>query len=240
MNNFGLSRSIPENVKREVRIRCGFGCVICGVTITEYEHFFPDFAEAVKHDPDQITLLCPTHHALATKGLLPKENVAASNNSPAARQTGYSELDHPWFTGIPSLKLGGGGLVTGTTIPIQVYGENLLQFEPPEMEGGVSRISASLRDATGAQFLRIIANEWQVVKGDWDFQLIGKRYIFKDKTGIPMLTMRIEAPKFIAIELLRTSVNGIPICITEDQMNIGSNIFKDCTMGYCKVGFSIF
>ncbi len=28
---------IPEAMKREVRQRCGFGCLICGLTLYEYE-----------------------------------------------------------------------------------------------------------------------------------------------------------------------------------------------------------
>lgn len=30
-NKYGLTRDIPEDVKRKVRKRCGFGCVICGL-----------------------------------------------------------------------------------------------------------------------------------------------------------------------------------------------------------------
>ena len=238
-NQFGLSRHIPENIKRDVRVRCGFGCAVCGVTITEYEHFYPDFAEATAHVADNIVLLCPTHHGLVTKGVLPKDQIAAASRSPAAKQSGYSRLSHPWFTGIPSLKIGGGGLIQGTPIPIQVGGENLLQFDPPEEGSNIALISASLRDSTGSQFLRIVKNEWQVVNGKWDFQFIGKRYIFKDALSAPMLIMRMEAPNFIAIELLKTSINGMPIHITEEKMMIGTNTFVGNGISNCRVGFSI-
>ena len=45
-NQHGLSRSIPEDVKQHVRQECGFGCVICGNIIIDYEHIDPGFAEA--------------------------------------------------------------------------------------------------------------------------------------------------------------------------------------------------
>lgn len=32
------SRNIPLPIQREVRQRCGFGCVICGMPLYEYEH----------------------------------------------------------------------------------------------------------------------------------------------------------------------------------------------------------
>ena len=164
-NKFGLSRHIPEETKREVRARCGFGCVICGVTVTEYEHFYPDFAEAKVHDANCIALLCPTHHGLVTKGVLPKEQIAAGSKDPAAKQAGFSRYNHPWFTGIPSLKMGGSVLIQRTPIPIQVFGEDLLQFDPPEQGGDIARISASVRDSNGSQFLRVEQNEWQVIDG---------------------------------------------------------------------------
>jgi hypothetical protein len=238
-NKFGLGRHIPETVKREVRVRCGFGCAICGATITEYEHFYPDFAEATKHNVNSIVLLCPNHHELVTKGMLPKDQIAAASKAPHAKQVGYSKYSHPWFAGIPSLKIGGGGLTVGTKIPIQVRGESLLQFDAPEEGSNVTRISASLRDSTGSQFLRIVGNEWQVVNGNWDFQMVGKRYIFKDLRGAPMLILRMEAPDFIAIELLRTSVNGMPIHVTEEKMMIGGTTLIDNISMGSLVGFSV-
>lgn len=50
MNKHGLSRTIPEPVKREVRQACGFGCVFCGHALVEYEHVDPLFADARLHD----------------------------------------------------------------------------------------------------------------------------------------------------------------------------------------------
>ncbi|EIZ77368.1 hypothetical protein WSK_4062 [Novosphingobium sp. Rr 2-17] len=221
-----------------MRVRCGFGCAICGVTITEYEHFYPDFSQATIHDPDRIVLLCPTHHGLVTKGVLPKDQVAAASKAPAAKQNGYSHFSHPWFNGIPSLKIGGGGIIQGTPIPIEIGGEQLLKFDLPESGSNVTRISATLRDPTGSQILKIVENEWQVIGASWDFQLIGNRYIFKDSSAKPILIMRMEAPKFIAIELLRTSVNGTQVQITEQNMKIGGLTLSDVVMSNCGVGIS--
>lgn len=57
-NKYGLSRYVPSDVRRIVRQRCGFGCVICGLSLYDYEHFAPYFKDAKSHDPDGITLLC--------------------------------------------------------------------------------------------------------------------------------------------------------------------------------------
>jgi hypothetical protein len=238
-NQFGLSRHIPEDVKREVRARCGFGCAVCGATITEYEHFNPDFTDATIHDRERIVLLCPNHHALVTKGVITKEQVEKFNSKPVAKEQGFSKFNHPWFEGIPSLKMGGGPLVSGTTIPIQVKGESIIQFEPPEPGSEIARVSANLRDANGSHFLKIVQNEWRVMSGNWDFKSVGNRYIFNDYSGSPMLRLRMEPPNFIAIEILRTSVGGVPIHITEDSLMIGTNSFSGGILSNCGIGISV-
>jgi hypothetical protein len=238
-NQFGLSRNIPEGVKRAVRQRCGFGCAICGATITEYEHFFPDFIDAKQHNSERITLLCPTHHSMATKGILQKSKIQDASAHPAAKTMGYSKENHPWFEGVPSLKMGGGGLVKNTPIPIQVRGENLIEFGAPENGSNITQISANLSDASGENILKISANEWKVLSGNWDFKCIGNRYLFLDKFNDPNLILRMEPPHFIAIELFRTSTNGTPIHITEEKMMIGSNTFRGGMISGCHIGISI-
>jgi len=80
-------RNIPEAIKREVRQRCGFGCVICGAPIYEYDHII-DWSIVKKHEAKNITLLCPQHHTEKTKGLLTREQVANSNMNPFSLQKG--------------------------------------------------------------------------------------------------------------------------------------------------------
>ena len=53
INKHGLPRTIPPDVKRAVRRACGFGCVICGLGIVDYEHVDPTFADALVHDPEK-------------------------------------------------------------------------------------------------------------------------------------------------------------------------------------------
>ncbi|WP_156135576.1 hypothetical protein [Novosphingobium malaysiense] len=237
-NKFGLSRNIPDDVKRAVRQHCGFGCAICGTTITEYEHFFPDFVDASKHDPKKIVLLCPTHHSMVTKGIIPKEKVQESWAQPAAKDLGYSKTEHPWFKGIPSLKMGGGPLVQGTPIPIQVRGTNIIEFEPPEEGSNLARISAKLQDASGNNILSIDKNEWRVLSGSWDFKCVGNRYIFLDKFNAPSLILKMNPPNWIAIELLLTSIDGIPVKVTEEKLMIGSSTFSGGLFSNCRVGFA--
>lgn len=72
-NKHGLSRNIPSAVRLKVRKRCGFGCVVCGSAVYDYEHFEPEFHDAKEHSASGIALLCPTDHARKRKGELIKQ-----------------------------------------------------------------------------------------------------------------------------------------------------------------------
>lgn len=52
---------IPEDVKRQVRQRCAFGCVICGLPVYHYDHMTA-YHVVKEHDAANITLLCASHH----------------------------------------------------------------------------------------------------------------------------------------------------------------------------------
>lgn len=76
------SRNIPEPMKRTIRQRCGFGCVICGAWPFQYDHMTRDWAEVKEHVESDITLLCPNHHQEKTGGTLPRADVIAANEVP--------------------------------------------------------------------------------------------------------------------------------------------------------------
>ncbi len=61
-----MGRSIPESIKRQVREKCGYGCVVCGAPLYEYAHLIP-YSENQQHSEDNIILLCSNHHSLDSK-----------------------------------------------------------------------------------------------------------------------------------------------------------------------------
>ncbi len=79
--NLCNNRNIPLPIQRKVRQRCGFGCVICGIPIYDYEHML-GWANVKRHRAEEITLLCSQHHREKTVGLLTKEDVSEANNNP--------------------------------------------------------------------------------------------------------------------------------------------------------------
>lgn len=80
-NKFGLPRRIPEDVKKEVRNKCGFGCVVCGTPIYDYAHIVP-YRDIEEHDPSNIILLCRNHHSMESTGLVNIEDYRSYISSP--------------------------------------------------------------------------------------------------------------------------------------------------------------
>ena len=91
-NRHGLSQDIPDPLKRALRQACGYGCVICGCAIYQYEHIGPTFTEAREHDPERMALLCGSCHDKKTRGLLSKETAMLARNSPFAKREGFSRV----------------------------------------------------------------------------------------------------------------------------------------------------
>ena len=74
---------IPNDKMREVRQRCGFGCVICGLPIFEYDHI-----HGWENDPNTLTLLCDNHHKLKTNGLIPIAQIVEADANPFQSPSG--------------------------------------------------------------------------------------------------------------------------------------------------------
>ena len=126
------SRNIPLPIQREVRQRCGFGCVICGLPLYEYEHM-AEWASVKRHVADEITLLCDQHHREKTGGLLPKEVVSQANLNPFNLRENVSKPYNLHFSGKDAeIEIGGNSFTCedlgyGTAmVPVSVDGTPLI------------------------------------------------------------------------------------------------------------------
>src|SRR5205823_2451934 len=126
-------------VKRFIRRRCGFGCVVCGHAVFQYEHVDPPFSDAKIHDPSRITLLCGTCHDRVTRGLLSKSSVKANDQSPKCKSAGYSWGAFDVGTALPKMQL---GTIYSEDVPValRMFGETVFGAEPPEEPGGPFRL----------------------------------------------------------------------------------------------------
>jgi hypothetical protein len=234
-----LSRTIPADVKRAVRQHCGFGCVLCGASIYEYDHFDPPFVLAERHDPEGITLLCPTHHSEKTRGVLPLEAVRRANASPAALQNGETTVSRPYFDHIPSLLLGGGILIENTPVPLEIDGVPLIKFAEPEEGSKVARIFATITSENGEHLLSIEDNEWIVRSGVWDYEWVGQRMTIRDDSGAVSLQIVVYPPKLIEIDRLRFKRGGFDVIVTRTELRVNGGTFVNCVSSDCPVGMAL-
>ena len=147
-NQYGLPRDIPDDIKRAVRKRCGFGCVICAGSVIDYEHFDPEFSRARQHIAAGITLLCPGCHAKKTRNLLSTRRVREADQNPAARHTRYAFSEIEGTAGRPVIKLAGMTLRNCET-PLEVRGIPVLKFEGSEAESSPYLLTASFFNLQG-------------------------------------------------------------------------------------------
>ena len=242
VNRFGLSRHIPEVVKREVRQRYRFGCVVCGSAIIDYDHFDPEFVDADKHDPNGIILVCPNHHRM--KGsFISRETLAKARKSPRCIQADFAYGPFDAGDGYPEIVL---GTFVGRNVPVllRVLGEDVFSILPPEEPGGPFRLSAIIRDIEGNIIFQIIENEWRIPVSAWDAVVEGCRItIRRDKKDIA-LVFRSEPPGKIVIERLDMNYRGLQLSCREGHsltVSSGGNtmVAFSATVDGCNVGIDV-
>lgn len=214
-NRYGLSRHIPVQVTKEVRQRCGFGCVVCGAAVVDYDHFDPEFKDAKKHDPDGIILLCQNCHR--RKGsFLARSAIAQCAQNPYCLQEGHSWEKIDVTGAVVSL-----GPVTAfhSTVALQVGGENLIWFNPPEGGEGPPRLNLIVRDQSGSTVIQVKDNIWQMSNEASDVVLTsggnGGRIKVDDEDGV-VFDVSIVPPNLITVGAFRTWHRGSHYAVGRD------------------------
>lgn len=216
-NRQGLQRTIPESVKLAVRQRCGFGCVMCGCGIVQYEHFDPPFANAKAHTADGITLLCASCHDKATRGIVPQDEVRRANRAPYCKTLGVARDVLFVPKAVPSVVFGGAEFVSHVTLLFD--NEVLLAFLPPEEPGGPVRLHAKFADARGP-ICEIRNNEWQVRAARWDARTTGKFLEVRNAFGEIALRINLNAKRALEIARLRMHYQGFLIQIRDNWFSL--------------------
>jgi len=242
MNKHGLSRTIPADIKRDVRQRCGFGCVVCGLGIVQYEHVEPEFPEAERHEADKIALLCPQCHAKVTTGFWSKEKIKQAMQNPICKQRGFTKEVFDFCGGHPALQFGG-MLIRNCPIPIQVGGRPLFKIEKPEAEGGPFRLSGIFCDSTGKISLQILENEWIASSANWDVEVSGGAITIREAHGKIHLILRVKPPESLIVERLDMRIGNLGFEADGDHLRVkfpngGYGDFTRCGVDNCMVGIA--
>jgi hypothetical protein len=254
-NKHGLSRNIPEKVKREVRRRAGFGCVVCGAALYDYEHFNPEFNNATEHTADGITLLCPNHHRAKLVGTLTEDEYQNAIAQPHSTIHGWSSTEFSEGEFSPQFIIGPITFNLGTSI-CEIDGEQLMGFLPPEELGAPPRISMKLRDEANKVIFEIEDNDIKINSDAYDISSTGRKWKIKSsKEIIADLTMDLPYRiKFSRLNLifgeweLRSDESSIAVlrnsekvwqitgpafisgpCLLQCDSGTGQVLFKDLT-----------
>ena len=216
INKYGLKDTISASTKREVRQRCGFGCVNCGNAVYQYEHLEPTFAEATEHNPVHIVLLCGGCHDRVTRRILSKETIKIRSKDPYCKQKGFSF--GPFDIGLvePTIKIGTLSCENVDSL-IRIDGECIFSVKKPECEGAPFRINAYLADRDGNEVLKIVDNEWVTSISNWDVEVVGPRITIRKNLGDISLVLRTEAPHSLIVERLQMVHRGVQISCRENE-----------------------
>lgn len=215
------SRDIPDPIKRAVRQRCGFGCVICGKPLYEYEHML-EFAVVKRHIAEEITLLCDQHHREKTVGLLPVQDVIDANGKPYNMRNGVgrpyafhfhgtvcdTEIGSNVFT---TEDLGDGSIIA----PVIIDGVTQVGFK---LSDGHLLLSLLAFDATNSLILEIHDSRLVYSVAPWDIEFVGPRLIIREAAGQILLDVVFEVPNKITISRGRFLCNDVEVRVYPDRL----------------------
>lgn len=245
VNKYGLSRHVPESVKREVRQRCGFGCVICGFGFYDYEHFKPDFVDAKVHDPNGITLLCSQCNQKRARGnRLSAHTVEIANKNPKCLEVGFANEMFDFHSDPITIKFAGVTIYNCEHV-VAINDEPILSIQPSPSPNGPMLLSGIFCDSLGREALRIHENEWAASSGNWDVECKGPRIIIRSGPGEIILVLRMDAPKGLVIERLEMLYEGITLRGNENLLEVSMNggpwqRWYSCAVSDCDIGLAFF
>lgn len=229
--HFPKRPAIPSDMKREVRRRCGFGCVICGLPLYEYEHM-EEWAIVRRHQADELTLLCDRHHKEKTNRLLSIEDVKAANERPFNLIYGASSPYKLHYRGSNTkIEIGGNLFFYDERHPANFLYAISIDCFPIigfNIVDGNLLLNLNLFDELDRPVLSIIDNELVYQTDIWDIQFIANRLTICQGLGKIFVEMIFEPSKAIIINRARLFKNGIEISVKPEYISVpGGPIFSE-------------
>ncbi|PLX71713.1 MAG: hypothetical protein C0602_00500 [Denitrovibrio sp.] len=242
INNHKLKRDIPSGVKREVRQRCGFGCVVCGNAFIEYEHMDPEFKDAVKHDAMCITLLCPTCHGLVSSKFWSKQKIIECDKYPFCKNSNTARSVLSSFSESPTVVFAGIEIRNCKSL-INVNDVSILSIKEPEEGSNVYRLSGIFHNSAGNKSLVIVDNEWMINNDNCDVDVSGGCITIREGLRRISLKICIEENNRLVVENIDMSIDGVVLKGGRDELELSINGVKNNIFGgrieNCMCGISL-
>jgi len=222
VNAHGLSRYIPADVKRAIRQACGFGCVVCGAALYQYEHIDPIWADATVHDPEHMALLCATFHYKVPRGPgHPKSDFPMARRSPRCLRDGVTR--EFLVCGDPfGVCVNLGSVATIGCNPIlRVLGVDLISVSPAETIDGPAQLNARFEDADGHVLLDIAQSELMVRSDNWDVEIVGPMLTIWDDQRRVVMELESRPRHSLRFNRLRLRHRGFTVIVDQDGVSFG-------------------
>jgi hypothetical protein len=247
--NEQVTREIPAEMKRTIRKRCGFGCVVCGHPIYEYHHMI-EWSIVKEHKEEEITLLCDNHHKQVHKNLLPTSIVRKFNSKPYNLDRGESSPMPLYFQGSLFKVIIGNNEYIADDSPEPIFNEKVpscllmidmvpiiyIKFEDDQI-----LLTIKLYDKNNKLVLRIIDNELIYSTGHWDITFIKNRLTLLE--GKRQITLGIEfsPPSQVHVYNGKIFLNGLELNITRHDLKIVNynGVVRDNHIRRSKIGLYI-
>lgn len=222
-NRFGLQRRPPAHVRREVRKRSKFGCVICRSGYYIYEHIEPEFKDANEHDPNRICCLCESCHGKVTRKRISKQLIKQryeyiSSSPPTDVQPPHAWMD--FHTGTAELLIGGLNYSPALRSVLRYNNHDIIRVNPSNGNEPGS-VSALFLDDKGNISLRLIENEWVGNTESWDIETVGSRLAIKSKHSKISLLLRLDPPGRIVIEYMDMRLHDVHVLASDASYAVG-------------------
>lgn len=183
-----------------MRQRCGFGCVLCGNPVIDYDHI-EEYHIVKEHKEENITLLCPQHHREKTAGRLPKSMVIEANKNPFnLRKNNIGKNNLYYYGNEATITIGTVSFYTkdcgngSILIPLIIYEKIPIHFLLKDNE---LLLNVKLRDKNDDIILLIENNQLKASIGIWDFKYVGTSLLLREKTRSVFIEVEFTAPNKI-------------------------------------------
>ncbi|MBL8640119.1 MAG: hypothetical protein JNK24_07195 [Alphaproteobacteria bacterium] len=220
-NKYGLSRSIPSEVKRQIRQRSKFGCVICRTAIYTYEHINPTFINAREHNPDHMCILCNNCQVDSTNGVLSKKKIRdaynkiqESENVDDPKRKGFFDVYERNLT----VNLGKSSFQMFHSV-INIDGKDYLSFKPDPDRALSYVINGLFLDHGGSELFRIENNEWIGNTRQWDVDLSSTNLTIRRSKGNIMFSASKD-PVSQSISIMHLNMWAPPFHILIEKGNL--------------------
>jgi hypothetical protein len=216
---------ISRPIKRAVRQRCGFGCVICGRPLYQYDHVAP-YSEVLEHEAENIVCLCNDHHGEKTDGLLPADAVIAANQNPHNLQAGESPPQLLHYYGFDCEAVVGSNICRFSWpvlpfVPLIVDDTPIILFR---IEDGQLLLTVQLFDAQNNLLLQVLDNELVYSVDPWDVEFVGKTLTVRNAPRDIFVGITFEPPSRVVIDRGHVWRNGAELAIAPHEFRLVPNV----------------